>query len=303
MSIGIADLRRPIENWPTPDAVIHLAGGYAGASQRELAETDLAIAAKSARWASGSESATGFSPVRRRSTVPLPGEADEHRRCHPVIPYGPRRLTMERMFQAAGFPALTICRLGEVYGRGGRILQEIPDRLRRGFCPWPGDGEVRNQLSARGGRGRRPDFAPVTRLEPGCEIYNVGDREPATWRQFLDCLAAALGTRRATYCRTVSPAAMPGSSVGKAPSEAPGAVTPWVMRLLTTPKVLSSERIRQRLGFTPDTPAWKVGSRGFTWAISKAKGWRRARRPRRRLLLDAAIALFGRLGYHTATSR
>src|SRR5271165_4620210 len=46
----ICDLRLPIEGWPVPDAVVHLAGGYAAASARELAESDLAIARNMIAW-------------------------------------------------------------------------------------------------------------------------------------------------------------------------------------------------------------------------------------------------------------
>ena len=40
----VADLREPIKPWPIPEAVLHLAGGFADCAEHELADTDLTIA-------------------------------------------------------------------------------------------------------------------------------------------------------------------------------------------------------------------------------------------------------------------
>jgi dihydroflavonol-4-reductase len=138
----IADLRYPVGNWETPDAIIHLAGSYAGCGAREFANTDLVIASNLLEW--------GIQKGVRRwvfaSAAEVYGDIDgvamESYPCHPVIPYGKAKLHIEGMLRTAGLPEVMICRLGEVYGAGGRILHELGGKLRHGFCPWPGDGNV-----------------------------------------------------------------------------------------------------------------------------------------------------------------
>jgi len=250
-----------VKDWPTPGAVIHLAGGYVGASARELAAADLAMARNLIAWGQ---------PVGVRRWIlasaaevygAIAGAADESWPCRPAIPYGAAKLEMERMFQAAGFSEIAICRLGEVYGRDGRILQEIPERLRRGFCPWPGDGQVRISFLHVDDAAEALVRA-CERAEAGCEIYNVGDREPATWREFLDRIAAALGTGRARFLPYWLARGYAAFEEGKdLLTRRTGAVTPRILRLLTTPKVLSSERIRERLGFTPRYAGLESGLR------------------------------------------
>jgi nucleoside-diphosphate-sugar epimerase len=76
--------------------------------------------------------------------------------------------------------------------------------------------------------------------------YNVGDGEPATWRQFLDSMAEMLRARRAVYLPL--PVAR---CYAVCASWVDRAITPHVLPLMTTPKVLSSERARVELGFIP----------------------------------------------------
>jgi nucleoside-diphosphate-sugar epimerase len=247
----IADLREPIAGWPVPDAVIHLAGGYAGASVRELAGTDLAIARNLLAWGKRAGVRRWVLASAAEVYGDVRGEADEGWPCRPAIPYGRVKLEIEAMFRKEAFPELAICRLGEVYGRTGRILREIGERLRGGFCPWPGDGKVCISFL------HVEDAAEALvlsceRAGPGCEIYNVGDGVPATWRRFLDRIALLLGTRRARYLPMW--AARCYAVLGRSP-----AVTPHVLRLLTTPKVLSSARLRERLGFEPRYPSIESG--------------------------------------------
>ena len=241
----IHDLRRPIEDWPTPDAVIHLAGGYAGASWRELEAADIRIAQNLITWGRGAGVRRWVFASAAEVYGSIVGEASEDWPCQPVIPYGAAKLEVERMLQAAGFPELTICRLGEVYGRQGRILDEIPGRLRSGFCPWPGDGRIKiSFLHVDDAAEALVRACAASTTQGRCEIYNVGDEVPATWREFLDGIAGALGTRKAAFL----PYAV---ARGYARFEwwtrrllrRPGSVTPWVLRLLTTPKVLCSRRI------------------------------------------------------------
>ena len=255
----IADLRQPIDAWPAPDAVVHLAGGYAGSGERELAGADLAMARNLLAWGQRqgvrrwvlASAAEVYGVVR--------GQADESWPCRPVIPYGRVKLEVERMFQSAGFGEVAICRLGEVYGPGGRIMREIAGRLRSGFCPWPGDGEVPVSFLHVDDAAEALLLA-CERAAPGCRIYNAGDAEPATWRQFLDAIAALLGTRGARHLP--QPAARCYAACASWVDRLRGrgeAVTPHVLRLLTTPKVLSSARLREQLGFAPRYPAFHSG--------------------------------------------
>ena len=255
----IADLRQPIQGWPTPDAIVHLAGGYAGSSAVELARADLAIARNLIAW-------DGRPGVRRWVLASaaevygvIHGEADENCPCRPVIPYGRVKLAVEKMFQAAEFPNLAICRLGEVYGRDSRILRELGGRLRRGFCLWPGDGRV-NVSFLHVEDAAEALLLACERAGPGCQTYNVTDDQPATWRHFLDCIAGLLGSQRALYlpewvARCYARLEWSTDRLFCRPE----AVTPYVLRLLTTPKVLSSVRLRDQLGFRPQYPAIDSG--------------------------------------------
>src|SRR5208282_1064404 len=241
----IADLRQPIEGWPAPDAVIHLAGAYAGCGDRELADCDLKIAANLLDWGRRQGVCRWVFASAAEVYGDIAGEADESWPCRPVIPYGKAKLEIERLFQAAGLLELTICRMGVVYGPHSRILSELGGRLRRGFCPWPGDGNVRvSFLYVEDGAEALLLAAERAAQEP--RAYNVGDGEPATWRQFLDSMAEMLRARRAVYLPL--PVARCYAACA---SWVDRAITPHVLRLVTTPKVLSSERARVELGFIP----------------------------------------------------
>ena len=247
----IADLRYPINDWEAPDAVIHLAGSYAGCRAREFANTDLVIARNLLKWGMKKKVRRWVFASAAEVYGDIDGEATEGYPCHPVIPYGESKLQIEGILQTAGFPEVMICRLGEVYGSAGRILHELGGKMRRGFCPWAGDGEVKISFL------HVEDAAEALILacesaKPGFNIYNVGDDEPATWRQFLDEIAELLSVRRPYYLP--KPAAYAYASCiswldrffGR-----PANITPQVLRLLITPKVMSSIRLRDELGFVP----------------------------------------------------
>ena len=139
----IADLHSPIRNWDVPDAVIHLAGNYAGCRMKELACTDLVIADNLLEWGKREGIQRWVFASAAEVYGDIDGEADESYPCHPVIPYGKIKLRIEYMLHDAGLPEVIICRLGEVYGSGGRILHELGGKLRSGLCPWAGDGNVK----------------------------------------------------------------------------------------------------------------------------------------------------------------
>jgi UDP-glucose 4-epimerase len=250
----IADLRYPIKNWEVPDAIIHLAGGYAGCGMKQLAGTDLVIANNLLEW--GKREGVRRWVVASAAEVygDIDGEADESYPCHPVIPYGKIKLRVEGMFHDPGLPEVMICRVGEVYGSDGRILHELGNKLRSGFCPWAGDGKVKISFI------HVEDVAEVLVLacelaKPGFNIYNVGDNEPATWREFLGEIAAQLHVRNAYYLpKFVAYFYATSVSWTDRLFSKPANITPQVLRLLVTPKVLSSKRLLEQLGFVPQYP-------------------------------------------------
>ena len=250
----IADLRQPIEDWPAPDAVIHLAGSYVGGTTREMAETDVAMARNLLAWGRRKGVRRWVFASAAEVYGDIAGEADESWPCRPAIPFGSAKLEIERMFQAAGLPEVAICRIGEVYGPNGRLLSELGGRLRSGFCPWPGDGQVRLSFVHVEDAAAALLLASE-RAAPASRTYNVGDSQPATWRQFLDRVAEMLGVRRRAVYLPLAVARCYAACV----SWADATVTPRVLRLLTTPKVLSSARARDELGFVPRYPAFDAG--------------------------------------------
>jgi nucleoside-diphosphate-sugar epimerase len=246
----IADLRDPISNWEVPDAVIHLAGSYAGCGKREFARTDLVIARNLIEWGSKAGVSKWVFASAAEVYGSITGEADESYPCRPVIPYGESKLQIEKMFQAAGLPELTICRLGEVYGSNGRILHELGGKLRKGFLPWAGDGNVMISFVHADDAAEALILA-CEKAKSGTSIYNVGDNQPATWRQFLGEIAGLLHVRgpyflpKSLAYSYAASASWLDRMFGRPPN-----ITPNVLRLLVTPKVMSSDLIKKELGFT-----------------------------------------------------
>ncbi len=255
----IADLRYPISNWETPDAVIHLAGSYAGCGARQFADTDLPITRNLLEWGTQKGVHRWIFASAAEVYGDIDGVASESYPCHPVIPYGRSKLQIEGMFQAAGSPEVMICRLGEVYGPGGRILHDIGGKLRSGFCPWAGDGKVTISFLHVEDAAEALVLA-CERAKPGVHLYNVGDEAPASWRQFLDEMAVLLNARSAyylpkpaAYCYAACASWM-DRLLGK-----PAAITPQVLRLLLTPKVMSSVHLREELGFVTQYTNFQTG--------------------------------------------
>jgi len=250
----IADLRESIRNWDIPDAVIHLAGGYAGCSMKELSGIDPVIAKNLLDWGKNEGVSKWVFASAAEVYGDVAGVADENYPCHPVIPYGKIKLDIEGMFHDAGFPEVMVCRVGEVYGSDGRILHELGGKLRSSFCPWAGDGNIKVSFV------HVEDVAEALvlaceRAKPGFNIYNVGDNEPSTWRQFLSEIASHLNVRNAYYLPKYLAYAYASTTswvdrlLGRPPN-----VTPQVLRLLITPKVLSSRCLYDQLEFVPQYP-------------------------------------------------
>lgn len=247
----IADLRSPMGTLDVPDAIIHLAGGYAGCRMEELAASDLVIANNVLEWGKREGVRRWVFASAAEVYGDVEGEADESHPCHPVIPYGKIKLRVENMFRDAGLPELMILRVGEVYGSHGRILHELSGKLRGGFCPWAGDGNVSISFIHVEDAAEALLLA-CERAKPGWNVYNAGDSEPATWRQFLGEIAAHFNVRGPYYLPKYLAYSYAASvSLADRLFGRPPNVTPHVLRLLVTPKVLSSRRLNEQLGFVP----------------------------------------------------
>jgi nucleoside-diphosphate-sugar epimerase len=259
----ICDLRQPIENWPAPDAVLHLAGGYAGANVRELADSDLAIARNVLAWGRRQGVRRWILASAAEVYGPIQGQADELAATRLVIPYGEMKLEVERLFaqMADDVPncRVVFLRIGEVYGRDSRLLHELTTRLKSGFCPWPGSGRV--PLSFVHVEDVAFAFRVATQLAPsGISVYNVADEEPTTWYSFVRHLAEKMAVR--------PPVRLPlplvygymlghrfaSSLVGRTP-----VLTRYALRLLITPKVLTNWKIKHELGFSAQFPDFRSG--------------------------------------------
>jgi nucleoside-diphosphate-sugar epimerase len=257
------DLRFPLENMPRADSVFHLAGGYAGADRQALERADLLIARNLINWgvqhgvkewvfASAAEVYGRVNSVATEETV-----------TQPVIPYGNIKLAVEGLlFQMArGLPdcRVVILRIGEVYGSESRLLRELAVRLKRGFCPCPGSGRV--AVSFVHVEDVALAFLRAAERAPGGRsVYNVADDEPATWRSFVCYLGELLGTRAPVFLpRPLAYAYMLGHQLRSRIAKDEAVLTRHALRLLTTPKALSNQKIKLELGFTPRYPNFRLG--------------------------------------------
>ena len=240
---------------PPVDWIFHLAGAYAGAGYDEFRRTDLAMAHNLIEWGI----ATGVKNWVFASAAEVYGDvhgiATEDAPLQPVIPYGRVKLMIERLFidktKDIFNRRVVILRIGEVYGSKGRLIAELTARLQQGFCPWPGNGQVPVSF-AHVDDVARAFLCAVQSASTVVSIYNVADDVPATWRDFL--------IRMAEYLHARSPAFLPtalirlyamGSTVAARMKRRDAILTRQALRLITTPKPLTSAFLKQRLGFSP----------------------------------------------------
>jgi len=257
------DLRFPLENVPPVDWVFHLAGGYAGAGRRTLEQADLLIAQNLIRWGVDHGVKNWVFSSAAEVYGRVDGLATECTPTSPVIPYGYIKRAVEGLLvrMANDLPdcRVAILRIGEVYGSESRLLRELATRLRRGFCPCPGSGRVAASFvhvhDVAQAFLRAAERAPV-----GLSVYNVADDEPATWRSFMCYFAELLGTRPPLFLpRSLAYAYMLGHQLRTCIFDEQPVLTAHALRLLTTPKALSNELIKQVLGFIPCYPNFQRG--------------------------------------------
>jgi 2-alkyl-3-oxoalkanoate reductase len=250
----LRDLRRPLQEVPPCQAVFHLAGGYAGLSRFG----DLRMARNLAAWGGKNGVKTWVIASAAEVYGRIDGLGTEQSPLRPVIPYGRVKRQVEECF--AALPArVVILRIGEVYGPESRLLGEITARLQRGFCPWPGAGRVPVSF-VHAGDVAQAFLAAMERAPAGVSVFNVADSTPSTWRDFICRVAEILGTPPPRFLPLALARAYAWShefaslATGRRP-----VLTRHVVRLLTTPKALSTARIVQELGFVPRHPDIRGG--------------------------------------------
>jgi nucleoside-diphosphate-sugar epimerase len=240
-----------------------LAGGYAGAGKQTLERTDILMARNVIRWGIDHGVKEWIFASAAEVFGRAAGIATEQTPTRPVIPYGHIKLEIERLFAqiATDLPGcrLVILRMGEVYGNQSRLLRELAMRLKQGFCPLPGSGRVPVSFvhvdDVALAFMRAAEFAPA-----GVSIYNVADDEPATWRAFADYCGEILGVRPPVFLpRPLLYAYMLGHQLRSRFARQELVLTIYALRLLTTPKALSNQKIKSELGFAPRFPNFRCG--------------------------------------------
>ncbi len=266
----IVDLNGPLDSLPRVDWVFHLAGGYAGADARTLDRCDLDMARRLIDWGKRQEIKNWVFASAAEVYGRSEGLVAEDSPTQPVIPYGRVKLQIERMFARLADEVpdsrVTFLRIGEVYGPHGTLIDELTARLRTGFCPWFGSGDV--PVSFVHVEDVARSFWAAARAGPlGVSIWNIADDEPITWREFLDYLASLLGTRKAIglplpLARLYAAASTAADRVRRRTPT----VTRHVVTLLTTPKPLSNRRAREELGWRLRYPEYRSGLRATVGA-------------------------------------
>jgi len=258
------DLRNPLNGPPSADWVFHLAGGYAGAGKKELERTDAQTAHNVIDWGFAAGIKNWIFASAAEVYGDVCGVATEEAPQRPVIPYGWLKLTVERLFaerlKTLSNHRIVILRIGEVYGRDGRLIRELAVRLKRGLCPWPGSGHV--PLSFVHVDDVAQAFLCAARTAPtGISVYNVADDMPVTWQGFLLHVAQLLGTKPPVFLPVslVQVYALCSTLAHRATRTEP-ILTMHALRLLLTPKALSNARLKSALGFEPQYPTISEGS-------------------------------------------
>ncbi len=261
----VLDLMAPLDSLPRVDWVFHLAGGYAGASIEDLERSDLEMTRRLIAWGRAAHVRNWVFASAAEVYGACAKPTTEDSPTRPVIPYGRIKLEIERLFgnlaRDDSESCVVVLRIGEVYGRNGNLVNELTRRFRSGFCPWFGSGRV--PVSFVHVDDVAQAFWCALRKAPrGFSVWNIADEMPVTWREFLECYAGLLGTRKAVglplpLSRAYALASTFADRVrGRSPT-----VTQHIVSLLTTPKPMSSRKARNHLGLRLQYPDYRVGLR------------------------------------------
>ena len=259
----VLDLTESLEGLPPVDHVFHLAGDYAGADFHVFEQADLTIARKLIDW--GTKAGVGCwvfasaAEVYGRCKEP----ATEDTPVKPRIPYGRAKLLIESWFadlaERAPRSRVVVLRIGEVYGKDGKLIQELTTRMQNGLCPWFGNGKVPVSF-VHVEDVARSFLAAASHQEPGFTILNVADDQPVEWRVFLGRVAELLDAHAAVNLPLCLgfPYAAVSSALDRARGRRP-TVTRHILRLLTTAKPMINNRLRTQLGLDLLYPDYRSG--------------------------------------------
>jgi nucleoside-diphosphate-sugar epimerase len=259
----VLDLRNSLASLPTVDWVFHLAGNYAGSSLARLQDSELLITRNLLDWGLKRGIRNWVFTSAAEVYGMCSGAVSEDGSTNPVIPYGVAKLREEEMFSAAArnYPdgRFIILRIGEVYGQGGKLIDELTRRFISGFCPWFGSGDVPVSF-VHVKDVVRVILAAIQIIEKGVFIWNVADDMPTKWQRFLFDFAEMLGTRKPislplTLAHTY---AMMNIMIDTIRGRSP-IVTRNTVKLLTTSKAMSNEKIKRDLGITFQYPNYQSG--------------------------------------------
>ena len=257
------DLRLPLSKLPPVDWIFHLAGAYAGAGDQELRRADLEMAHNVIHWGLAAGIKNWIFASAAEVYGDVCGIATEETPTQPVIPYGRIKLMVERLLlektKDISDCRVVILRIGEVYGYEGRLINELAGRLKRGFCPWPGKGDV--PLSFVHVEDVAQAFLCVMQSAPvGVSVYNVADDMPSTWLDFLVRVARFLEARPPVFLpeTLVHVYAACGTLACRATGREP-ILTRNALRLITTHKALSNSRLKREVAFQPRYPSYSEG--------------------------------------------
>jgi nucleoside-diphosphate-sugar epimerase len=259
----VLDLTQPLSSLPAVDVIFHLAGHYAGADRDAFEQTDLAIARNLVDWGETTGVRCWVFASAAEVYGPCKEPASEEAPVNPRIPYGRAKLVIEGWLAdlAGRVPRSRVValRIGEVYGRNGKLIEELTARMRKGFCPWFGDARV--PVSFVHVEDVARSFCAAAHLRaPGYTVVNVADDQPVFWRAFLERVAEGLGARAPVHLPLALGSLYSALSTthDRMRRKAP-IVTRHLIELLTTAKPMSNARLRTKLGLDLLYPDYRSG--------------------------------------------
>jgi hypothetical protein len=259
----VLDLRTSLTSLPTADWVFHLAGNYVGSNLARFQDSELLITRNLLDWGLKLGIRNWVFTSAAEVYGMCSGIASENEPTRPVIPYGVAKLCEEEMFleAARNYPdgRFIILRIGEVYGQGGKLIDELTRRFKSGFCPWFGSGEV--PVSFVHVKDVVCVILAATQIiEKGVFIWNVADDTPTKWQQFLCDFAEMLGKRKPiSLPLTLAHAYAIMSTMFDTIRGHSPIVTRNTVKLLTTSKSMSNKKIKSDLGITFLYPDYQSG--------------------------------------------
>jgi dihydroflavonol-4-reductase len=276
---GATVVTAPLERTPLAEAfrgadqVVHLAGVVSSARARDYTDVNVTGAREVAAAArEAGARLVHVSSLAAAGPSSLLRPRREHDQPDPITPYGRSKLEGERAVQAIPGLRWTILRPGVVYGPGDRAMLPLFRWVARGVAPLVGRRDAAYTL-VHVDDVVRAILAATADAATG-DVLFVGHPTPATGRQVLDAIQAALGRHAAVVpvpAALVHAAALAGEAVGRLSGRPSVLNRSRDRELFAVGFVCSVERLRERLGLVAavDVP------QGFRATASwyRAQGW------------------------------